>query len=117
QDLGEGTWTGTAVGGLAGLLAGAGTLAIPGLGPILAIGPLAGILTGAVTGGIGGALVDFGIPETRGKELEKRVKEGKILALVRTEQDKVDKAESIFKDRGAKDVEVHEANGRRGGHH
>ncbi len=54
QNLSDGTLTGGALGGLAGLALGAGALVIPGLGPIIAAGPLAGILTGALTGGVAG---------------------------------------------------------------
>src|SRR5579884_1735234 len=86
----EGTTTGViaggAVGGTLGLLAGIGALAIPGLGPFIAAGPimgaLAGIGSGGVVGGIIGALVGMGIPEFEAKRYEGRIKEGGVLLSV-----------------------------------
>lgn len=103
----DGVGWGAAIGGGAGLLAGAGALAIPGIGPILAAGPIAAALSGAVTGGVAGGLLDFGIPEERGRQLEEEVKRGNILALVRTSDEKADKASSILKEHGASNVETH----------
>ncbi|MBT2253887.1 general stress protein [Priestia megaterium] len=81
-----GALTGGALGGLTGLLAGAGALAIPGIGPIVAAGPIAAVLTGAVTGagvgGLTGALVGIGIPKEEAEYYSNSVKEGKILVLV-----------------------------------
>ncbi|RQD75397.1 MAG: DUF1269 domain-containing protein [Candidatus Syntrophonatronum acetioxidans] len=107
QNLSDGTATGGAIGGVAGLLMGAGALLIPGVGPIIAAGPLAGALTGVITGGIAGGLIDFGIPEERGRHYEERVKEGNILVAVKTKEDKVDSAASILRQYGAEDVESH----------
>lgn len=109
QDVSEGVGWGSGIGAAAGLIAGAGALAIPGIGPILAAGPLAAALTGAVTGGIAGGLVDYGIPEERGKEYEKRVKEGDILAVVKCSEDKSGRVEDILRNNGAMDVESHDA--------
>ncbi len=106
QDLGEGVSAGGAIGGLAGLLAGAGALAIPGLGPIIAAGPIAGALSGAATGGIAGGLLDFGIPEERGRQFENEVRQGAILALVETGEQKAGEAMRIMKDNGAEEVEA-----------
>jgi uncharacterized membrane protein len=86
----EGLATGAAAGGLlggaAGLLAGVGALAIPGIGPILAAGPIAATLTGAAvgagTGGLAGALIGMGIPEDEANRYESDVKAGKLLVLV-----------------------------------
>lgn len=107
QNLADGSVTGGALGGVAGLLMGAGALLIPGVGPIIAAGPLAGALTGVVTGGIAGGLIDFGIPEERGKHYEERVKQGDILVAIKTNENKVDTAASILREFGAKDVESH----------
>lgn len=78
--------TGGILGGLGGLLLGAGALAIPGIGPIVAAGPIAAALGGAAvgagTGGIVGALVGLGFPEEEAKEYEESVEEGDILVLV-----------------------------------
>jgi len=104
--MSSGTATGGILGGIAGLALGAGAIAIPGLGPIIAAGPIAGMLSGAATGGIAGGLLDWGIPEERGKYYEDEVRKGKILAIVRSEDQKVDKAAEIFRQNGAKDVET-----------
>ncbi|MEW6031494.1 MAG: general stress protein [Bacillota bacterium] len=109
QDVGEGVTWGGGLGGLAGILAGAGALAVPGIGPILAAGPLAAVLTGAVTGGIAGGLVDYGIPTERGRDLERKVKEGGILAVVRAPEDRADRVADILRRHGATDVESHDA--------
>lgn len=107
QNLTNGTATGGALGGLAGLAASMGALAIPGIGPILAVGPIAAGLSGAAAGGIAGGLVDMGIPEERGNYYENEVKSGKILAAVETEEDKVNDIASYLRDNGASDVETH----------
>jgi uncharacterized membrane protein len=106
-EISDGTATGGVLGGLAGLAMGAGALAIPGLGPIIAAGPIAGLLSGAATGGVAGGLLDWGIPEQRGQYYEGEVKKGGILAAVRTHEQKIDKAADIFRQNGAKDVETH----------
>ena len=102
-----GVSTGGALGGLAGLVMGAGALAIPGIGPVLAAGPIAGLLSGAATGGIAGGLIDWGVPAERSKFYEGKVKEGKILASVGSNESKVNKAADILRDNGANDVEIH----------
>ena len=107
EDLSGGISTGGAIGGIAGLLAGVGALAIPGVGPIIAAGPIAAALSGAVTGGIAGGLIDWGIPEDVGERYEQRVKEGKIVAIVRANDKKVSEAASIFRRHGAEEVETH----------
>jgi len=107
QNITGGVTTGGAIGGAAGLLAGVGALAIPGIGPIIAAGPLAAALTGAVTGGIAGGLIDWGIPEESGRRYEEHVKEGKIVAAVKTSDDKVEEAAEILRRHGAYDVETH----------
>jgi uncharacterized membrane protein len=103
----SGVSTGGVLGGLAGLAMGAGALAIPGIGPILAAGPIAGLLSGAATGGIAGGLIDWGIPAERSRFYEGKVREGKILASVRSDEAKVNKAADILRNNGAMDVEVH----------
>ena len=105
--ISSGVTTGGALGGLAGLVMGAGALAIPGIGPIIAAGPIAGMLSGAATGGIAGGLIDWGIPADRGKFYEGKVREGKILASVRTDEKKVLDAAEILRQNGAQDVETH----------
>src|SRR5579862_5731091 len=97
-----GATTGGAVGGTLGLLAGIGALAIPGLGPFIAAGPimgaLAGLGVGAAAGRLIGALVGMGIPEYEAKRYEGRVKDGGILLSVHCDDsDWVKRAEEILK--------------------
>jgi hypothetical protein len=104
-----GATAGGAIGGTLGLLAGIGALAIPGLGPFIAAGPimgaLAGIGSGAVVGGVIGALVGMGMPEYEAKRYEGRVKNGGILLSVHCDNsDWVDRAEKILKQNGADDI-------------
>ncbi|SFB07736.1 MULTISPECIES: general stress protein [unclassified Bacillus (in: firmicutes)] len=86
EGLATGAATGGVLGGLAGFLAGVGALAIPGVGPIIAAGPIAATLTGAAVGagagGLAGALIGMGIPEDEANRYESDVKSGKILVLV-----------------------------------
>lgn len=107
QDLTEGTVSGGAIGGIAGWLAGAGALLIPGVGPIIAAGPLAAALTGVVAGGVAGGLVDYGIPEERGRYYEEQVKQGGILLTVKASDNKTEDIASLMRDNGAQDVEAH----------
>lgn len=104
-----GATSGAAVGGTLGLLAGIGALAIPGLGPFIAAGPimaaLAGAGAGGAVGGIIGALVGMGIPEYEAKRYEGRVKEGGILLSVHCDNsDWVSRAKDILKATGADDI-------------
>jgi hypothetical protein len=109
----EGTATGVtaggAVGGTLGLLAGIGALAIPGLGPFIAAGPimgaLAGLGVGGAVGGLIGALVGMGIPEYEAKRYEGRVKDGGVLLSVHcNSSDEVSRAEELLKQTGAQDI-------------
>src|SRR6201982_3701245 len=104
-----GAGTGGAVGGTIGLLAGIGALAIPGLGPFIAAGPIMAALSGgaigAGVGGLAGALVGLGIPEYEAKRYEGKVKEGSILISVHSENsDETNRAKDIFKEAGAHDI-------------
>ncbi len=107
QNISDGVLTGGAIGGIAGVLAGAGALLIPGVGPIIAAGPLAAFLTGMVGGGLVGGLVDFGIPEERGRHFEERVRQGDILVTLKVEEEQVRKVSSLLERYGAEDVEAH----------
>lgn len=109
----EGTTTGVVAGGLVGgtlgLLAGIGALAIPGLGPFIAAGPimaaLAGAGAGGAVGGIVGALVGMGIPEYEAKRYEGRIKEGGILMSVHCDNsDWTKKAKELLEQTGAEDI-------------
>ncbi|MFA7466906.1 MAG: hypothetical protein WCY82_01415 [Desulfotomaculaceae bacterium] len=108
NNLTGGTTTGGVIGGLAGLAVGAGALAIPGIGPLIAAGPIAGMLSGAATGGIAGGLIDWGIPSDRSNYYEGKVKEGRVLVSVHADDQKINDAEETLKNLGAQDVEVHQ---------
>ncbi|SET16996.1 general stress protein [Paenibacillus sp. NFR01] len=86
EGVATGAATGGVIGGVAGLLAGIGALAIPGIGPILAAGPIVATITGAAVGagagGLVGGLIGLGIPEDEAKDYENYVDQGKILVLV-----------------------------------
>jgi len=100
---------GALLGGALGWMVGIGALAIPGLGPFIAAGPimaaLAGAAGGAAVGGLTGALIGMGIPEYEAKRYEGKVKDGNILMSVHTEDSKErDRAKKIFEDGGAEDI-------------
>jgi hypothetical protein len=104
-----GATSGAVLGGTLGWLAGVGTLAIPGIGPFIAAGPILGALAGAgaggAVGGLIGALVGMGIPEYEAKRYEGRVREGGILLSVHCDNsDWVSRAKEILKKTGAQDV-------------
>jgi hypothetical protein len=104
-----GAATGGALGGTLGLLAGIGALAIPGLGPFIAAGPivgaLAGLGAGGAVGGFVGALVGLGIPEYEAKRYEGRVKVGGVLLSVHCgTSDRVNVAKQILERTGAEDI-------------
>jgi hypothetical protein len=106
-----GAGAGGMIGGTLGWLAGIGSLAIPGLGPFIAAGPimaaLSGAAVGAAVGGLTGALVGMGIPEYEAKRYESRVKEGNILISVHAEDGRQkDVAKKIFEQAGAEDIAV-----------
>ncbi len=104
-----GAGTGAVVGGTLGWLAGIGALAIPGLGPFIAAGPimaaLAGVGVGGAVGGVTGALIGMGIPEYEAKRYEGRVKRGGILLSVHSDSSHwTEKAKDILERTGAEDI-------------
>jgi hypothetical protein len=104
-----GASTGGVVGGALGWIVGIGALAIPGVGPFIAAGPilaaLSGAAIGATAGGIAGGLIGLGIPELEAKRYEGKVKEGNILLSVHTENsDQIKRAKEIFTNAGAHDI-------------
>ena len=109
----EGATTGGVAGGVLGgafgWLAGIGAVAIPGVGPLIAAGPimaaLAGAAVGGAVGGITGALVGLGIPEYEAKRYEGKIKSGNLLISVHTENsDEIKAAKQIFEEAGAEDI-------------
>jgi hypothetical protein len=104
-----GVTTGGIIGGTLGLLAGIGVLAIPGVGPFIAAGPimsaLAGLGVGGAVGGLIGALVGMGIPEYEAKRYEGHIKAGGILLSVHCDtSDKITHAKDLLKHTGAQDI-------------
>jgi hypothetical protein len=104
-----GATTGGVIGGTLGLLAGIGALAIPGIGPLIAAGPivatLAGVGAGGAIGGIVGALVGMGIPEYEAKRYEGAVKNGGILLSVHCDtSEQISVAKESLKESGARDI-------------
>jgi len=106
SDISTGTAVGSALGGAAGLAMSAGALAIPGIGPIVAMGPLAATLGGAVTGGLAGGLVDLGIPENEGRDIENEIRGGSTLAVVETDASRAEEAAEILRSKGAKSTKI-----------
>jgi hypothetical protein len=104
-----GVTAGGAIGGTLGLLAGIGALAIPGVGPLIAAGPimgaLAGLGVGGAVGGLIGALVGMGIPEYEAKRYEGRVKAGGVLFSVHCgTPGQITRAKELLKETGAEDM-------------
>lgn len=107
DNISNGAVTGGIIGGLAGLLLGAGMVAIPGLGIVAAAGPITGLIGGAATGGIIGGLIDLGIPENESRRYENDIREGKVVFTMRTDEDKASVICSILRSNGAERVNTH----------
>jgi len=104
-----GVATGGVIGGTLGVLVGVGLLAIPGLGPFIAAGPimagLAGLGVGGVVGGFTGALIGMGIPEFEAKRYEGRLQKGGILLSVHCDTaEEIKRAKEVLKVTGGEDV-------------
>jgi hypothetical protein len=104
-----GAGTGAVMGGVLGWLAGVGTFALPGIGPLIAAGPIVGALAGAgvggTVGGVAGALLGLGIPEYEAKRYEGGLKQGKTLLSVHCEaSEEIDRAKAILESTGAEDI-------------
>ena len=109
EGVATGATSGAVVGGALGWLAGIGAIVIPGIGPLIAAGPIIGALTGlgvgGTVGGIAGGLIGLGIPEYEAKRYEGRIKEGNILLSVHADDSEwTNKAERILKDTGADNI-------------
>lgn len=104
-----GVTTGGVIGGTLGVLAGLGAIAIPGIGPLLAAGPimagLAGLGVGGAVGGLMGALVGMGIPEYEAKRYEGHVKDGGTLLSVHCDtSEQISRAKDLLRGMGATDI-------------
>jgi stress response protein YsnF len=119
DDVGKGAGIGAALGGVGGLLVGLGALAIPGIGPFVAAGPIAAALAGAgigaVTGGVIGALVDLGIPEEEAHIYSESIRHGNVLVAAQVPDNQVAQASRIMERTGLVDIERHAAEWRRSG--
>ena len=109
EGIATGAGTGAALGGILGWLVGIGALAIPGVGPLVAAGPIVAALAGAgamgALGGITGALVGMGIPEYEAKRYEGRVRKGGILLSVHADDSAwTNRAKKLLVQTGAEDV-------------
>lgn len=115
----SGAGAGAAIGGLGGLLLGLGVLAVPGVGPILAAGPiattLAGATIGAATGGLIGALNDIGVPEEEARYYVEGIRRGGTVLTVKAADDQVDRVTEIMRQHRAVDIEERIAQWRQGG--
>lgn len=102
EGIATGAAAGGVLGGVTGLLAGLGALAIPGIGPILAAGPIAAALTGAAVGagagGLAGGLIGLGVPEEQAGEYDTMVNEGRILVLLDAEPYQMNGIYQVFRD-------------------
>ena len=109
SELGSNTTKGAAAGGVAGLLIGLAAVALPGIGPIVAAGPIAAALAGAgvgaATGGMLGALADMGVPGHEAKYYEEAIRRGGTMLIVRSETSMAEQAQSILDRHGALDVD------------
>ena len=118
EGAGAGATSGAVLGGIGGLLLGLGTLAIPGVGPIIVAGEaastiastLAGAGIGAAAGGIIGGLVGLGIPEDKAKIYSDRVGSGSYLVMVNGTDDDISRAERILRSNGIEEYGVYDAN-------
>ncbi|PSB08215.1 signal transduction histidine kinase (STHK), LytS [Pleurocapsa sp. CCALA 161] len=118
EGAGAGASSGAVLGGITGLLVGLGTLAIPGVGPIIVAGEaataiattLAGAGIGAAAGGIIGGLVGLGIPEDKAKIYSDRVGSGSYLVMVNGTNDDISRAERILHNSGIEEYNVYDAN-------
>ena len=118
EGAGAGATSGAVLGGIGGLLLGLGTLAIPGVGPIIVAGEaastiastLAGAGIGAAAGGIIGGLVGLGIPEDKAKIYSDRVSSGSYLVMVNGTENDISSAERILSDSGIEEYGVYDAN-------
>jgi hypothetical protein len=108
DDAATGAGIGAAIGGIGGLLIGLGALTIPGIGPVIAAGPLLAALTGAgvgaVTGGIVGALVDLGIPDEDANLYSEGLRRGNVLVVAQVPDASVGAVTNIMNRAGLVDI-------------
>ncbi|WP_433945295.1 general stress protein [Paenibacillus sp. SN-8-1] len=114
EGIATGAAAGGVLGGVTGLLAGLGALAIPGIGPILAAGPIGAALTGAAlgagAGGLAGGLIGLGVPEEQAHEYDARVNEGRILVIIEAEPYQMNGIYQVFRDNNSLNSEYYSNN-------
>jgi uncharacterized protein (TIGR02271 family) len=120
SETASGAGTGAAIGGGLGLIAGLAALAIPGFGPVIAVGPIAAALTGAgvgaAAGGVIGGLTHMGISHEDAQYYAEGIRRGGVVVSVETEDDTMaNRAADIMDDHGAEDIEQHAAEWKEGG--
>jgi uncharacterized membrane protein len=100
--------TGGIIGGIGGLITGLAAFAVPGIGPLLAIGPLAtalgGVAMGATAGGLIGALAEHGVPEDRARNYHERILQGEVVLTLHTNNEGAHRAETALSRTGAREV-------------
>ncbi|HYG11163.1 MAG TPA: general stress protein, partial [Pyrinomonadaceae bacterium] len=109
KDMAKGAGTGAAIGGLAGLLLSLTSLAIPGIGPVLAAGPLAAVIAGAGIGATAGGLISgltrLGVPEDDANYYAEGVRRGGTLISVEASDEQAERAVAIMKQHGAVEID------------
>ena len=112
EGLAAGAATGGVLGGVTGLLAGIGALAVPGIGPILAAGPIAATITGAAvgawTGGLVGGLIGMGIPREEAERYDEYVKSGRILVMVDADSERDHYAYETFRHHKSENADLYD---------
>jgi hypothetical protein len=107
--LGENVAGGAAVGGIAGYLLGIATLTIPGLGALVALGPIAGLVAGATVGAAGGGIIgaikDSGVPDDEANFYEEGLRRGGSVVLVDAWEHDSDRIRDILEGHGAVDID------------
>lgn len=97
------------IGGMAGFIVGIAALAIPGVGPVIAAGPLAAALTGAAagaaTGGLIGIMTDDGIPQREAERYSKAIRAGHVMVTLRTPEDRAASAADLLEQNGATGID------------
>lgn len=107
ERISDGVVTGGIFGGVIGILIGAASMLIPGLGMIAATGPIGGLLIGLIAGGIVGGLLNFGIPKNKRQEYEKLVSDGNAVFSMKVDEERLESIIEILKKNGALSLEMY----------
>lgn len=107
NNVASGTLGGGLLGGLAALAISAGLLTIPGIGPLVAAGPISATLSGAVVGGITGALTDWGIPQAQSADYEEKLKQGRVFVGLECSPGQEEAVKKELREAGAEQIQVY----------